>query len=305
MLFNKINLRKRGRRNQWVGYLYILPWLIGFLIFQAGPLFASLYFSFTDYSIIGDINFVGLRNYLTAFTSDVNFIKSLRATLLYVFGAVPLKLSLALLMALILNSKLKGIYIFRTAYYLPSIMGASVAVAILWRFMFMKSGYINSILSFLGFRTFDWIGNPSTALFVIILISVWQFGFAMVLYLAALKDIPTELYESASIDGAGPFRRFFSITLPMISPVIFFTIVMQLIAHFQDFTAPMIVTRGGPLRTTYLYGLFLYDNAFKFFKMGYASALSWILFIIIAIITGIIFKFSNVLVYYRGGDNEE
>jgi len=305
MLFNRINLRKRGRRNQWVGYLYILPWLIGFLIFQAGPLFASLYFSFTDYSIIGDTNFVGLKNYLTAFTSDVNFMKSLRATLLYVFGAVPLKLSLAFIMALILNSKLKGIRIFRTAYYLPSIMGASVAVAILWRFMFMKSGYINTILGFLGFRTFDWIGSPSTALFVIILISVWQFGFAMVLYLAALKDVPTELYESASIDGAGPFRRLFSITLPSISPVIFFTIVMQLIAHFQDFTAPMIVTRGGPLKTTYLYGLLIYDNAFKFFKMGYASALSWILFIIIATITGIIFKFSNVLVYYRGGSNEE
>lgn len=302
MLSNRINLRKRGRRGQGVGYIYILPWLIGFLLFQAGPLFASLVYSFTDYSIIGETSFVGFKNYITAFTSDVNFMKSLRATLQYVFGAVPLKLSLALIMALILNTKLKGINIFRTAYYLPSIMGASVAVAILWRFMFMKSGYVNSILNFFGLRTFDWIGSRSTAIFIIMLISVWQFGFAMVLYLAALKGVPTELYEAASLDGAGPIRRFFTITLPMISHIIFFTIVMQLIWHFQDFTAPMLVTRGGPLKTTYLFGLLLYDNAFRFFKMGYASALSWILFIIIATLTGIIFKFSNVLVYYRGGE---
>lgn len=305
MLFNRIKLWKRVKNYQWVGYFYILPWIIGFLLFQIGPLFISLFYSFTDYSIIGETNFVGFKNYMTAFTSDVNFIKSLRATLIYVFSAVPLKLSLALIMALILNTRLRGIHFFRTTYYLPSIMGASVAVAILWRFMFMKEGYINTVLDFLGLKTFDWLGNPSIALFTIMLVSVWQFGSSMVLYLAALKDVPTDLYDAAAIDGAGPIRRFLSVTLPMISPIIFFTLVMQLIWHFQSFTTPMIVTRGGPVKATYLFGLLLYDNAFRFFKMGYASALSWILFIIIIIVTGIVFKFSNVMVYYRGGDDKK
>lgn len=291
-------------RSQRIGYLYILPWIIGLLVFQLVPLVSSLVYSFTNYSIIGEVKFVGLKNYITAFTTDVNFLKSLKVTLLYVFTAVPIKLFMAMTMALILNNKLKGIRIFRTAYYLPSIMGASVAVSILWRFMFMKTGYINSILNALGLNSVDWMGTPAGALVTISLITVWQFGSSMVLYLAALKQVPVELYEAARIDGAGPVRRLFNITLPMISPVFFFTLVMQLILGFQDFTAPMMVTSGGPNKATYLYGLLLYDNAFRFFKMGYASALSWILFAIIIIVTIIVFKFSNVMVYYQDGGEE-
>ena len=305
MLPKKSKPQKSKWRHQRIGFAYITPWLIGLLVFQLIPLFSSLYYSFTDYQVISTPKFVGLKNYITAFTSDTTFVKSLEVTLIYVFTAVPAKLIMALIMALILNSKLKGIRLFRTAYYLPSIMGASVAVAILWRYMFMKDGYVNAILKMFGATPFDWTGTPATALITISLITVWQFGSSMVLYLAGLKQVPAELYESARIDGAGPIRRFFKITLPMISPIIFFTIVMQLIAGFQDFTAPMLVTSGGPAKATYLYGLMLYDNAFRFFKMGYASALSWILFAIITAVTVIIFKFSNVMVYYQDGGNDK
>jgi oligogalacturonide transport system permease protein len=304
MLVKRAQAKKKHKKYQKIGYLYILPWIIGLLVFQLMPLIGSFIYSFTDYSIVGDTNFVGLKNYITAFTTDANFMKSLSVTLIYVFTAVPTKLIMALVMALILNSKLKGIRLFRTAYYLPSIMGASVAVSILWRFMFMKTGFINNALSSIGLDPVDWMGTPAGALITISLITVWQFGSSMVLYLAALKQVPNELYESARIDGAGPVRRLFKITLPMISPVIFFTLVMQLILGFQDFTAPMLVSSGGPNKATYLYGLMLYDNAFRFFKMGYASALSWILFIIIIIVTVIIFKFSNVMVYYQDGGDE-
>jgi len=294
-----IDKSKRKKNPQNVGYIYIMPWIVGLLVFQLAPLIASFGYSFTDYSIVGQTHFVGFKNYITAFTEDVNFLKSLRVTLIYVFTAVPVKLIMAMTMALILNSKLRAINIFRTAFYLPSIMGASVAVAILWRFMFMKTGYVNVLLQSAGLEPVDWMGAPVSALITIALITVWQFGSSMVLYLAALKQVPAELYESALLDGAGPISRFFKITIPTISPVIFFTIVMQLILGFQDFTAPMLVTGGGPNKATYLYGLMLYDNAFRFFKMGYAAALSWVLFIIIIAVTVVIFRFSNVMVYYQ------
>jgi len=286
---------------QYIGLAYIAPWLIGLFVFQLYPLVSSLWYSLTNYAFINEAAFVGPRNYVTAFTKDVNFMKSLSVTLLYVFTAVPAKLVMAMLVALLLNRKLRGTYLFRTVYYLPSILGASVAVSILWRFLFMKEGYINNIIAALGLPAVDWTGRPDTALFTISLITVWQFGSSMVLYLAALKQVPAELYESARIDGAGRLRQFFQITLPMISPVVFFTLVMQLISGFQDFTAPLLVTSGGPAKATYLFGLMLYDNAFRFFKMGYAAALSWVLFAIILVITGIIFRFSNVMVYYEDG----
>ncbi len=290
-----------GRRSGRIGYAYIAPWIIGLLVFQLIPLGSSLYYSFTNYNILGEAEFIGLTNYVNAFTKDPTFWDSLGVTLTYVFTSVPAKLIMALAMALILNSKLKGIKLFRTAYYIPSIMGASVAVSILWRFMFMKEGYINTIIEFFGGEPVDWLGSPGTAMFVIVMITVWQFGSSMVLYLAALKNVPNELYESAKIDGAGKVRRLFKITLPMISPIIFFTVIMQLIEAFQSFTAPMLITSGGPAKATYLYGMMLYDNAFRFQKMGYASALSWILFIIIIIFAVVIFKFSNAAVYYEDG----
>lgn len=288
-------------RRKYEGYLYIAPWLIGFFAFQFFPLLYSLFYSFTDYSIGAAYSFVGLDNYKHAFSMDANFKKSLAVTFIYVFTAVPAKLVMAMLMALVLNAKLRFVNVFRTAFYIPSIMGASVAVSILWRFLFMKDGYMNRLLSVFGIGPVDWLGNQKFALMTIALITVWQFGSSMVLYLNGLKQVPLTYYEAAKIDGAGPIRRFFSITIPQISPIIFFTIIMQVITAFQEFTAPMLVTSGGPVKSTYLYGLMLYDNAFKFYKMGYASALSWILFVIIVIFSALMFRYSNAKVYYEDG----
>lgn len=295
--------RAKGKKifHKYEGYMYILPWLIGFFVFQMFPLLYSLFYSFTDYSIGSAFSFVGLKNYKYAFQIDSNFKKSLAVTFIYVFTAVPAKLVMAMLMALVLNMKLKFVNAFRTAFYIPSIMGASVAVSILWRFLFMKEGYINNFLSMLGIGPVDWTGDKRYALFTIALITIWQFGSSMILYLNGLKQVPESYYEAAKIDGANPFQRFFSITIPQLSPIIFFTVIMQVITAFQEFTAPMLITSGGPVKSTYLYGLMLYENAFKFYKMGYASALSWILFIIIVIFSLLMFRYSNAKVYYEDG----
>lgn len=291
---------KALRRWENTGYLYILPWLIGFLGLQLYPLLASLYYSFTNYTMMKAPTFIGLKNYIDAFTKDPYFFKSLRATFLYVLYALPGKLVVALLVAVVLNRKIRGIGLFRTAYYLPSIMGGSVAVSILWRFLFMKDGLVNNFLSFMQFQRFDWIGNPSTSLQVLALLQVWQFGSSMVLFLAGLQQIPQSLYESAEIDGASKLRQFFRITLPMLSPIILFNLVMQMVQLFQEFTAAFIITPdGGGLKTTYVYGMMLYQNAFQFFKMGYASAQSWILFLIIIFFTFLIFRLSDGLVHYE------
>ena len=288
-----------------MGFVYILPWIIGFLVFQLIPLASSLYYSFTDYNMLTEPVWVGLKNYTYAFTRDVKFQKSLLVTLQYVFISVPLKLMVALGIAMLLNFKLKFIGMFRTLYYLPSIMGGSVAVSVLWRFLFMKEGYINELLKFIGLSPVNWLGDSRYALMTISLLTVWQFGSSMVLFLAALKEVPESLYEAARIDGSGKVRMFFQITLPMISPIIFFNLVMQLINGFQDFTPAMLITKGGPANATYLYGMLLYENAFSFYKMGYASALSWILFILLIAITGFMFKSSNAWTYYGdGGKNQ-
>jgi oligogalacturonide transport system permease protein len=285
-----------------MGLLYISPWLLGFLIFQIYPLASSMWYSLTDFNLMQKTpNFTGLENYIRAFTNDVKFIKSLKVTISYVLLAVPAKLVVALAIAMILNIKIRFINFFRTVYYLPSIMGASVAVAVLWRFIFTKDGYLNAALGMLGLSGPDWFGDFRFALVTIALLTVWQFGSSMVLFLAGLKQIPSELYEAARIDGAGRVWSFFSITIPMLSPIIFFNLVMQLIYGFQDFTAPMLVTRGGPANSTYLYGLLLYENAFLYFKMGYAAALSWILFVIMIAVTAVLFKTSIKWTFYEDG----
>ncbi len=293
----EIKYTKRGN----MGYLYILPWILGFLIFQLYPLGASLYYSFTDYNITGSPIFVGLKNYITIFTKDTLFYVSLGNTLKYVFMSLPMKIITALIVAIILNQKLKGIHFYRTVYYIPSIFGGSVAISILWRFLFMNGGLVNRMLNNLGLDSVPWLSSPKFSLFTLSLLSVWQFGSSMVLFLAALKQVPEDLYEAASIDGAGQIRTFFRITLPMITPVLFFNILMQLVNAFQDFTGAFVITNGGPLNSTYLYALKLYDEAFKYFKMGYASALSWILFIIILIFTTVFFRFSEAVTYYEDG----
>ena len=292
-------MQRRSYKNYtYTGYLYILPWIIGFLLLQLIPLINSFWYSFTQFQLLGDPEFLGLANYKKIFTADATFLQSLKVTFYYVLIAVPLKIGFALLIAIILNQKIKGINLFRTLYYIPSILGGSVAISVLWKYLFMNQGVVNNLIGVLGIPAIDWLGSPDLALGTISLVTVWQFGSSMLLFLAGLKQIPFSLYEAAKIDGAGRPRIFFQITLPSLSPIILFNLIMQMINAFQDFTGAFVITQGGPLKSTYLYGLMLYDQGFKFFKMGYASALSWILFAIILFFTSLTFRSSESWVHY-------
>ena len=288
---------------KYEGVLYILPWIIGFLFLQLFPLLMSFYYSLTEYSIMGKPTFIGLENYIHAFTEDRLFYQSLKTTFIYVFLAVPLKLVFALAVAMMLNVKLRTISLYRTIYYIPSLLGGSVAIATIWRFLFSNEGVINNLLSKVGIDPIGWLSDPKVAIFTLSGLTIWQFGSSMVIFLAGLKQIPQSLYEAAIVDGAGKFHIFFKITLPMLTPVILFNMVMQMISAFQEFTSAYVITSGGPLRSTYLYGLMIYENAFTYYRMGYASALSWILFILILIVTVGVFKGSKRWVHYEdGGD---
>lgn len=244
---------------------------------------------------------IGLRNYITMFTVDPLFLKSLSVTFTYVLISVPSKLIFALIVALILNMKIKGIGIYRTVYYLPSIFGGSVAISILWKALFMQKGVVNKVLQFFFIGPVNWLGDSHISLVTLSFLAIWQFGSSMVLFLAGLKQIPGELYEAAKVDGASKARVLFQITLPMLSPIIFFNLVMQMINAFQEFTGAFVVTNGGPSYSTYLFGMLLYDNAFRYFKMGYASALSWALFLIILVFTLIAFKTQKYWTFYENG----
>lgn len=287
--------------HQPVAYLFILPWIIGFLIFQLYPFVASFVYSFTDFSLLKSMKFVGFKNYIQMFTRDRVFYKSLWATVKYVLIAVPGKLVFALIIAMILNMKLKCINFYRTVYYLPSILGGSVAISILWKFLFSKNGTVNTFLTHLHIPALDWLGSPNLALVTMGLLVVWQFGSSMVLFLAALKNVPAELCEAARVDGAGRIRTFFTITLPLLTPTIFFNLIMQMINAFKEFNAPFLITKGGPLNSTYLYGMMVYENAFQHSKMGYASAQSWVLFMIILVFTALTFKSSPYWTFYEDG----
>lgn len=291
---------KNKTLKKFEGYAYIGLWLIGFFALQLFPLATSLWYSFTDFEMIGGADFIGLRNYLEIFR-DPDFLLSLKVTFKYVLIAVPGKIIFALIIALILSQNLKGINIFRTLYYIPSILGGSVAISVLWRYLFMSGGVINNLLSSIGIQGPNWLGDPKFALGTISLVTIWQFGSSMLLFLAGIKQIPATYFEAAEIDGANAIRKFFSITLPELSPIMLFNVIMQMINAFQEFTPAYVITSGGPLRSTYLYGLMLYEEGFQFFHMGYASALSWILFVIIMIFTILIFRFSSMHVHY--GDN--
>lgn len=294
-----VNNQKKKRLKDYRGLFFIMPWLIGFLFLQLYPFLASLYYSFTQYSVLGQPKFIGLDNYIRLFTIDPDFKKSIMVTMKYALISVPSKLFFALIVALILNMRLKGINGFRTVYYIPSILGGSVAVSALWRLMFMSDGILNKLLELIGLPSVNWLGQAGTAMFTICLLQVWQFGSSMVLFLAALKQIPVDLHEAASIDGAGKVKRFFYITLPIITPIVFFNLIMQTINALQNFTSAFVITNGGPLKSTYLIGMKLYTEGFSNFKMGYASAISWILFAIILIFTLFIFKSSDAWVYYE------
>ena len=257
----------------------------------------SLYYSFTNFSILSEGKWVGFDNYIRLFTKDKYFLKSFFLTFKYALMSVPMKLVMALIVAMILNMRLKGINLFRTVYYLPSIMGGSVAISILWRFMFMKEGMLNKMLGAVHIPAVDWLGDPDIALVTISLLVIWQFGSSMVLFLAGLKNVPTELYEAASVDGANKWVQFWNITFPMLTPVVFFNLIMQIIHALQEFTSAFIITNGG----TYLMGVKIYEDAFQNLKMGYASASSWVMFVAILLITLLVFRSSSAWVFYNDG----
>ncbi len=283
-----------------LGLAYLSPYIIGLIVFTAFPFVSSFLMSFTDYDLMTAPKFVGIENYRYMLTEDDLFWKSMSVTFAYVFLTIPVKLAFALFIAFILNFKLKGIGFFRTAYYIPSILGSSIAIAVLWRALFAIDGVLNGMLGFIGIDPVNWLGEPSFALFSITLLRAWQFGSAMVIFLAALQNVPQSQYEAALIDGASKWQMFMKVTVPLITPVIFFNFIMQTTQVFQEFTAPYVVTGGGPMKSTYLISLYIYETAFKFFDMGYGSALAWSLFIVVAIFTAITFRSSKYWVFYSG-----
>lgn len=295
-------IKKRYKHNG-IAAVFLLPWLIGFLFLTFGPMLASFYISFTDYNILQPPNWVGLANYVTMFTDDPLFVKSMKVTFVYVLTSVPLKLTVALGVALLLNKGLRGLGLYRTLYYIPSILGGSVAVSFLWRQIFERDGLFNMLLLKFGIQGENWISNPKYALSSIVLLSTWQFGASMVIFLAGLKQISNDYYEASAIDGASRFRQFWSITMPMLTPIILFNLVMQTISAFQSFTHAFVISNGtgGPINSTLLYSIYLYKKGFTFFQMGYASALAWWLLIIIGGLSLIIFRTSNKWVHYEDG----
>lgn len=297
--------RRRGLsklEQGYMGFILVLPWLIGFCIFKLYPFVSSLIYSFTDYDLFKGVqNVVGFQNYIDAFTKPKS-IKALQVTFTYAFMTVPLKLIFALFIAYILNFRIKGVGLFRTAYYVPSILGGSVAIAVLWKALFKNDGVVNTILAMLGFESINFLADKQWALFIICLLRVWQFGSAMVLFLAALKGVPEDLYEAASIDGATRGRQFMSITIPLISPVIFYNLVTQLVQAFQEFNGPYIITNGGPRNATTLISLIVYNTAFKDYKVGMSSAMAWVMFVIVMVLTIIAFVSQKKWVYYSDDD---
>ena len=296
---DKIKETKKRKWRSLPGYLMISPWLVGFFGLIIGPMIYSLYLSFTDYDILTPPQWTGFANYVELFTNDPRFIKSLKATLIFVIIGVPLKLAFSLFLAMLFNTGRKGSGLFTTIYYIPSIIGGSVSIAVVWRQMFGGKGVVNTFLETLGLDRISFFGETNAAMFILILLIVWQFGAPMIIFLAGLRQVPTELYEAASIDGAHVFSRFFKITLPMITPIIFFNLVMEMINGFMTFTQAFLITQGGPRDSTLFIAVYLYETAFEFLNMGYASAMAWVFLIIIGVFTLILFKTSNLWVHYE------
>lgn len=289
-----------ARREAIAGWLFILPAVLGVALWVAGPMLYSVWLSMTDWDVLRPPRFIGGQNFIDM-ASDRLFYKSLWVTLFYTIFHVPLTLILAFLVALLLNTNTRGIAFFRTLYYLPSIVPA-VANAVLWMWIFNSEfGLLNLLINKLGFEKVMWLQNPNTALPALIIMSLWSLGGVMIIYLAGLNGIPEQLYEAASIDGAGNLTKFFRITLPMMSSVIFFNLILQIIGSFQVFTASYLITAGGPNYATTFYVLYLFDNAFSFFEMGYASALAWVLFFIILALSLLVFRSGSSWVYYEEG----
>lgn len=294
-------LYKFMNKEKTAGVVFCLPFIIGFIMFLIVPMGISLYYSFCDYNILSPPKFTGLDNYIKMFTGDEVFWKSFKATLYFALVSVPLRLIFALIVALILvkPTKLTGFY--RAAYYLPSILGGSVAVAVLWRRMFATDGVINAILGTFGIDTnFAWLGDTRTAMWTLIILAVWQFGSSMLIFLSALKQIPKDLYEAAEVDGATSIKKFFKVTLPLLTPTIFFNLVIQMINGFLAFTQSLIITQGKPMDSTLFYAVYMYQQSFNYNNAGYASAMAWVMLLFIGLITLILFKTKRFWVYDQG-----
>ena len=305
-------------------YVFLAPWLLGFLALTLYPMGYSLWLGFTNYDFTQPdaTQWIGLGNYIKMFGSvfdiseftastgeamrvDPYYMKSLSVTFTYVLASVPLKLAFALAVAMLLNQKLRGVSFYRAVYYIPTLLGGSVAIAVLWRKLFEKSGLVNGLLGSIGFTDLPgWITNPKYALWTLVLLTVWQFGSSMIIFLAGLKQIPEEYYEAASVDGANKVEQFFAITIPLLSPVILFNLVMQMISAFQVFTQAYIIGGGGGgvLNSTLFYTLYLYIQGWTYHEMGYASAMAWILLLIIGVLTALVFKSSGWWVSYGSGE---
>lgn len=294
---NKIQAFKR--KDNIAGFVLLAPWLFGFLLMWLIPMLISIYYSMTDFNLLNTPKFIGLQNYIRVFTQDKTFIKAMTVTFTYVVLLVPLRLAFALWVAMILNQKRKFLGLYRTLYYVPSIVGGSIAVSIVWKQIFGNEGVAMTLLRLFGIQQkMSFLGNPKTALGVIVLMGVWQFGSSMLIFLSALKQIPNSLYESAKVDGATKRQTFWRITLPMLTPTIFFNLIMQIVNGFRVFTESYVITNGGPMNSTLSYVLYLYQRAFKYFDMGYSCALAWILVVIIGFFTAILFKTQDNWVHY-------
>jgi multiple sugar transport system permease protein len=295
----------RSRPSKWregvAGYVFLSPFLLGLMGITAIPMLYSLYLSFTNYELLGQTSdWIGFENYVELFTNDPQFWHAVQVTLVFALVAVPLKLAVALGVAMLLNRERRGTGLFRGLFYLPSLLGGSVAIAIIWRAMFDRDGAFNSFLAFFGVEGKPWVNDPDWALETLMLLAIWQFGAPMVIFLAGLKQVPQELYEAAAVDGAGAWRRFRNITLPMLSPVIFFNLVLETINGFQGFTSAFVLSdgTGGPTDSTLMYTLQLYNRGFTEFEMGSASAMAWVFLLSIGLITVVLFSTGRMWVHY-------
>ena len=288
------------RREAVIGILMAMPWILGFIFFIAGPMIGSIVLSFTSWDLLTPIKWVGLRNYQKLAFDDPLIYQSLKVTSIYAFVSVPLQVVIGLILATMLNQQIRALSVFRSIYYLPSVIGG-IAVAIMWRWVLgTQFGMVNVMLRRFGIEGPSWLGDPQWVLVSFILMSLWGTGGAMLIYLGGLQGIPSPLYEAAEVDGAGALRKFFYITVPMMTPVIFFNMVIAIIAALQEFVVPFVMTGGGPHNASLFLVLYLYQNGFQFFRMGYASAIAWVLFIYIMILTALVLRSSSAWVYYEG-----
>ena len=305
-------MSRNARRENLTGYAFLIPWLIGIFVFTAFPFIWSMFLAFTDYNFIKEAKFVGLDNWkrmfsikesgfdLRAFLRSDLFL-SLKATFTYTVWHVPIHLILAFAAAMALNRKIKGIGVYRTIFYLPSFIGGSIGVAVMWKLFFSDQGFVNAIIRQLGFESVKFFSSTQNAIYTLIGISMYTLGGQMLIFLAGLQEVPQELYESATIDGAGNVAKFRKITLPLMSPIVLYNFIMAIIGSLQVFGSAFVITQGGPAKSTYFFALYLYEEAFVYFRLGYASALAWFIFFIIMIFTAIVLKVSGGMVFYESG----